>query len=162
MRLKTLAGYLTKIEEWFLSALLLVMIVLACTQIVLRTFFSSGLLFADEMLRFLVLWSGFLGAALATTKGKHIALDVVSYLAPDILKRWLLVITNLLSCVVCCGLTYAAFLFIKDEYQYGGSGLLDLPTWLLYAIFPLAFTLISIRFLVLSFQSVLSAVKGER
>lgn len=41
MRLKTLAGYLTKIEEWFLSALLLVMIVLACTQIVLRTFFQA-------------------------------------------------------------------------------------------------------------------------
>lgn len=162
MLLKSLAKYLGKVEQWILSVLLLIMIILACTQIFLRTFFSSGLLFADEMLRYLVLWSGFLGAAMATTKGKHIALDVVSYVAPAGLKKWLLIVTNLLSFLVCCGLSWASILFIRDEYQYGGSGVLDLPTWLLYSIFPLTFILISCRFLALLIRSFLLAFKGEQ
>jgi len=162
MTLQSIARFISRVEEWLVCLLLLIMIVLACTQIVLRTFFSSGLLFADGMLRYLVLWSGFLGAAMATTKGKHISLDVVSYLAPPLLKKWLQIITNLLSFLVCCGLTWASFLFIRDEYQYGNTGLLDLPTWLLYGIFPLTFTLISSRFLVLTIQSLLWAIKGKQ
>lgn len=162
MKLQSIARYIARIEEWLVCLLLLTMIILACTQIVLRTFFSSGLLFADGMLRYLVLWGGFLGAAMATTNGKHIALDVVSYLAPPPVKKWLQILTNLLSFLVGCGLTYASFLFIKDEFQYGGTGLLDMPTWLLYTIFPLSFTLISSRFLVLTIQSFLVAIKGKR
>jgi len=162
MNLESIARYISRLEEWLVCLLLLIMIVLACTQIVLRTFFSSGLLFADGMLRYLVLWSGFLGAAMATTRGKHISLDVVSYLAPPLLKKWLQIVTNLLSFLVCCGLTWASFLFIRDEFQYGNTGLLDLPTWLLYGIFPLAFVLISIRFLILTIQSILLAIKGRK
>ncbi len=160
--LQYIARFISRLEEWLVCLLLLIMILLACTQIVLRTFFSGGLLFADGMLRYLVLWSGFLGAAMATSRGKHISLDVVSYLAPPLLKKWLQIVTNLLSCLVCCGLTWASFLFIRDEYQYGGNGLLDLPTWILYFIFPLAFTLISSRFLVLTIQSFFFAIKGRQ
>lgn len=138
--------YCAKAEEWFLGIMLLTMIILACTQIVLRSVFSSGLLWIDPLLRYLVLWSGMVGAAMATSKGKHIALDVVSYLAPPALKNWLSVLTNLFSTVVSAGLTYAGYLFIRDEYQYGGSGLLELPTWFWNAVFPLAFFFITLRF----------------
>ncbi len=145
-----------KAEEWSLCIMLTSMILLACTQIVLRTFFSSGLLWIDPLLRYLVLWSGFIGASMATSRGKHIALDIISYLVPDPIKTWLATLTSIFSMIVAALLTYASFLFIRDEYTYGGPGLFELPTWFWSAIFPLAFTLITIRFGMLAINSFIS------
>ncbi len=154
--------YLDKGEEWLLSLLLITMIVLACTQIVLRSVFSSGLLWIDPLLRYLVLWSGFLGAAMATSKGKHIALDVISYLVPYPAKTVLEGVANLFSMVVSGFLTWAAYLFIKDEYAYGGPGLLELPMWFWSAIFPIAFSVITLRFGSLAIQSFISLLLSHR
>ena len=144
----SLFAKLAKIEESILSLFLLVMILLTCTQIILRTFFSSGISWADPFLRYLVLWTGFLGAAMATSQGKHIAMDVMGFLVPEYLKAWLRILTNLFSAVVAGFLTWAAYLFIQSEVQYGGSSLLGIPSWGWSLIFPIAFSLICLRFLM--------------
>ncbi len=135
-----------RIEEAILGTLLLGMIVLACVQIFLRSFFSSGLLWADPLLRYLVLWCGLLGAAMATSKGKHIALDLISFLVPAHTKPWVTLITHLFSTTVAAFLTYAACLFIRNEIEFGGASLLSLPSWLWNLIFPIAFAMITLRF----------------
>jgi TRAP-type C4-dicarboxylate transport system permease small subunit len=126
------------------------MIILACLQIVLRGVFSSGLLWADPLLRYLVLWSGLLGAAMATSRGSHIALDLAGYLLP---KRFLAVVQllcHLFSAITAGFLTWASVLFIRSEAEFGSPGLFDLPTWGWNMIFPLAFSLITLRYLILS------------
>ena len=45
-------------EEAFLCLLLFSMILLACVQIFLRIFYSSGILWADPLLRYMVIWVG--------------------------------------------------------------------------------------------------------
>jgi TRAP-type C4-dicarboxylate transport system permease small subunit len=53
-KLFTLIGnLLTWTEEAFLCLLLVAMILLACVQIFLRTFYSSGILWADPLLRYM-------------------------------------------------------------------------------------------------------------
>ena len=104
----SLFSILARIEESVLGLFLVVMILLACVQILLRTVFSSGLPWADPVLRYLVLWSGLLGAAMATSQGKHIALDLISFLVPESLQAWLQVVTNLFSAIVAAFLTWAA------------------------------------------------------
>lgn len=154
--------YAAKAEEWLLAAMLATMIILACTQIFLRALFSGGLLWIDPVLRYLVLWSGFIGAAMATSRGKHIALDLISYLVPEPAKSYLAIITNIFSMVVCGFLTWAATLFLMDEFQYGGSGPLEIPSWAWNVIFPLAFFLITLRFGSLAISSLLSIFKGTQ
>ena len=139
---------LARLEELFLCLLLTTMISLACLQILLRSLFNSGLMWADPMLRYLVLWAGLFGAAMATREGKHITIDVASFLLPDKVLPWLNVILNLFAAVVCGFLTYAAVLFVSDEASFGGRALLSIPSWLLNMAFPLAFALISVRFLL--------------
>jgi len=124
----------------------MIMIVLTCVQIILRAFFSTGIPWADPFLRYLVLWTGFLGAAMATSQGKHIAMDVAGFLVPQSLQSWLHILTNLFSCVVAGILTWAAYLFIVSERQFGTASLLHLPSWVWVLIFPIAFFLISLRF----------------
>ncbi|MDE2237792.1 MAG: TRAP transporter small permease subunit, partial [Elusimicrobia bacterium] len=46
---------------------------LAFLQVLRRELFGSGALWADPLLRSLVLWVGFLGAALAAAEDKHFA-----------------------------------------------------------------------------------------
>lgn len=136
-----------RLEETFLCLLLVSMIMLACLQIVLRGLFSGGLLWADPLLRYLVLWSGMFGAAVATRTGKHIALDVVSYLVPAGMKPWLHLLIHLFSTLVSAALTWAAVIFVRNEAEFGGTSLLSIPSWGWNLVFPLAFALITFRFL---------------
>ena len=145
---KSIFNWIARAEETVLSLFLTVMILLTCVQIILRTFFSSGLLWADPFLRYLVLWTGFLGAAMATSEGKHIAMDVIGYLLPQSMQSWLRIATNLFSAVVAGFLTWSAYLFIQSEIQFGNGSLLGIPSWVWGLIFPLAFALISIRFVM--------------
>ena len=140
------------IEETFLCLLLTSMIILACVQISLRFFFSGGFTWADPLLRHMVLWAGLFGAAVATKKGKHISIDIISHLLPDRYKPWLQAVLNFFSAGVCCVLTYAAINFVRDE-ALGGRGLLHIPSWGLNLVFPIAFGIISLRFLILTFNN---------
>ncbi len=145
--------WINRAEEAFLCLLLTSMIILACVQIFLRFFFSGGFAWADPLLRYMVLWAGLFGATVATRQGKHISIDIISHLLPAPFKPWLQVILNLFSTVVCGVLTYAAINFVRDEALYGGRGLLHIPSWAWNLVFPLAFGIITLRFLILAFNN---------
>jgi TRAP-type C4-dicarboxylate transport system permease small subunit len=145
----SLLHFFDKIEEITLCSLLGTMIILACLQIVLRTFFASGLLWADALLRYLVLWCGLLGAVAATGQGKHIALDIAGNHIPKAIKPWLTLLSNLFCVITAAGLTWAACRFLVGEIEFGAAGPLSLPLWFWNVIFPLAFGLITLKHLIL-------------
>jgi TRAP-type C4-dicarboxylate transport system permease small subunit len=152
-KLFTLIGtILSKTEEIFLCLLLFAMILLACIQIFLRTFYSSGILWADPLLRYMVIWAGLFGAAVATKQSKHISIDIISHLVPEHFMPLLRLLLNFFSAGVCSVLTYAAVKFVRDEALYGGSGILDIPSWELNIVYPVAFGIIAGRFMVLALK----------
>lgn len=133
-------------EDILLCILLTSMLSLACVQIFMRSVLSSGLLWADPLLRYLVLWCGLLGALKATGQEKHIALDFSNYLVPKSLQPWVFVITALFCTITAAALTLAAWIFIQNEIEYGGARLLSLPVWSWNIIFPITFGLMSVRY----------------
>lgn len=143
--------FVNRLEDITLSLILLCMILLSCTQIFLRTFLSSGFLWADPLLRYLVLWSGLLGAVAATGQGKHIALDVLNRQIPEAIAPWLSLVTHMFCCLVSAGLAWAGIVFIQGEFEFGSTGPLSLPLWFWNSIFPVAFGLITVKYLFLSF-----------
>lgn len=149
-----------KAETASLCLLLLAMICLACIQIALRTLFSGGLLWADPLLRYLVLWSGLLGAVLATSRGSHIALDLAGYLIPDRLQPIVTLAAHLFSAAVAAILTWASVLFLQSEIEFGSAALFNLPSWFWNLIFPLAFGLITCRYLILFITSGLNFLRS--
>lgn len=143
-----LVGWLIRFEEIVLTLLLTILIVLACYQIGLRWLTSGGAAWIDPLLRHLVLWSGLLGAVLATARKNHISLDVVGYLLQGRSKLWVGLMTHLFSVVVSFFLFRAALLFIRSEYDFGGSSLFGLASWIWNLIFPIAFCLILFHFIL--------------
>ena len=66
-QLKGLLHKIHCIEDSILALLLFGMIVLSTSQIFLRNIFDSGIIWADPLLRVMVLWIGLLGALAATS-----------------------------------------------------------------------------------------------
>lgn len=138
-----------KAESLVLCLLLTAMIVLACMQILLRTFWGGGLLWADPLIRYLVLWCGLIGALAATGQGKHIALDLIGSALSPKLEAWMTLVTLLFCTLAAGGLTWAGWRFLAGEIHFGGTGPLALPLWFWNGIFPLAFGLIALKYLSL-------------
>jgi TRAP-type C4-dicarboxylate transport system permease small subunit len=150
-----------RVEQTLIVTFLGFMILLAFLQIVLRNFFSTGLDWGDQLLRNLVLWIGFIGATLATREGKHINIDVVSRWLPSLGKNVVTLITHLFSFFVCCGLTYAALKFIKNEVQMENTTFLNIPAWVPEMILPITFGLMTFRFGLRAFKNLSEMGKME-
>ncbi len=136
-----------RVEMGVLALLLLAMVVLAATQILLRNAFGVGLLWVDPMLRYLTLWIGFVGAAVAAADGRHIQIDVLTHtLAPGV-RRVTGRITNLAAAGICAVLFESAYRHLATEYAFDTRVFLNLPSWLLLAVIPVGLGLLTYRFL---------------
>ena len=113
--LKTIDSLLNKIEGGILIALLLVMLFMAFGQVVLRNISSGGFVWGDILLRHLVLWIGFLGAALATSGERHINIDILTRYLPERLKGAVAALSNVFAAVICLLLFRASLTFIGFE-----------------------------------------------
>jgi TRAP-type C4-dicarboxylate transport system permease small subunit len=140
--------YIEKAERMLLSLFLVTMIILAVYQILLRWFTSGGLVWIDPLLRYLVLWSGLLGAVYATSQDKHIAINISDFVLPETAGKWLSFVTSCFSTIVAGLLCRASLLFIQSEIEFGGTGLFNLPSWTWGLIFPLSFALICFHFTI--------------
>lgn len=141
-------------EEALISLLLSAMILIAGAQILLRNLFDSGLHWGDPLLRLLVLWLTMLGALLATRNNQHIRIDLLSrYLTPD-WRRLSEVIGLAFSTLVCALLAWHATRFVYYEWQDGGMLFGTVPVWLGQIILPVGFVLITLRFAILTVQTV--------
>ena len=137
---------LGRIEKITLCAMLSVMILVAFLQIILRNVFSSGISWGDPLVRYLVLWVGFIGASVATKEGKHITIEIFSRWFSSRGNQYLKAISNLISALVCGLLVYAGWTFVSNEAQMGGTTFLQIPLWIPQIIIPITFAMMTLRF----------------
>lgn len=152
---------LHRVETGLMTILMVAMVLVAFGQIALRNLFEFSFLWADPFLRHLVLWTGMLGAAMATRDGRHIKIDVLSQLLPARGRLVLNTLTNLFSSAVCGILVYAAYKFVRDEFHFGGEAFLSVPGWIVQLILPAVFTIITVRFLLLAADSARRAWRND-
>ncbi len=150
---------LSRLAELAISLLFAGMVLLAGLQIVLRIFFHSGLIWAEPLLRHLVLWVGMLGAVVATERNKHITIDLASNLFHAELKPWLGAVIHVFSFLVCAALAYASTVFVINESDFGGAVVLGMSSWVMNLIFPVAFTMISLRFLCAAVDDIMALAR---
>jgi TRAP-type C4-dicarboxylate transport system permease small subunit len=163
--MKVLAGLerlFVRIETGILVLTLSMMILLAFTQVVLRNVFGTGLLWSDTVVRHLVLWVGFTGAALAASDERHISIDALSKFLPTRVRSIAKIVTSLFAFLVCLVLTDASLSLFRDEMEFGGELVLGLPSWTGVMILPPGYLLIAFHFLVRVVQGILvMAGQGE-
>jgi len=141
-------GFFRGVEIGTLALLVGALIFFGCLQIVLRNFFHRGLFWADPLMRHIVLWIGCLGGAYATTRIRHINIDVFSRLLPRRLRALRNVVIYFATAAAASVLGLAALKLVLDEKAYGEKAFLGISTWLLQLVLPFAFFLITYRCLL--------------
>lgn len=151
--------YLHKLEDSILIGLLLTMIGMAAVQILLRNLFSTGIFWGDGLVRVLVLWIGLMGAMIASRTNHHISIDVISRYLPESVKKISDMIINLFTLVICGVMAYYSFIFVLNEKQSGMVAFAEVPAWVCESIIPIAFMVISFRYLVLLIENMMNLRK---
>jgi TRAP-type C4-dicarboxylate transport system permease small subunit len=139
-------GVIGRLEQALVTVLLSVMILVPLLQIFLRNAFATGISWGDPLVRNLVLWVGFVGAAMATREGKHISIDLLSRFMSGRWSTLIPAVHHLASFAICALLTLASVKFIRNEAQAGSVTSLGIPAWVPEIIIPLTFALMGLRF----------------
>ena len=132
-------------ETIIVLSLLLATLVISFSQIVAR-WLGGGWPWADELVRYMLLWLGIFGAAPATRHHKHIAIDAFAQLLPETPRLIIRRITDLVAAAL-------VFTFVKAISDYIGfvgderSMTLGVTVGTLTWPIAVAFSWIGVRFL---------------
>lgn len=147
-KLRRAESLLVSLESGLLVALLAGMAALAFAQVARRQIFGTGALWADTLLRHLVLWVGFLGASLAAADEKHFAWEAAAERGGPKMKA----AAHAAAAVITAFLAKAAFSFLREEYAAGkilfSIGAVAVPEWVFSLSIPIGFTLVLIHTLL--------------
>ncbi|MCA8923223.1 MAG: TRAP transporter small permease [Planctomycetes bacterium] len=164
LALRQVDQFVQRFEVAVCAASLAVMILLAFVQVFLRQF--QGEVFQpvgwfDTVTRNLVIWVGMFGASLATTEGRHIAIEAVPKFLPPRGRRRLSVLVSLVTAAVT-GLLLALVLVYLVKSQIPRTlpmftiAALDLKVyrWPFLVVVPLGLALIALRCLLQAAEAV--------
>lgn len=149
-------------EDAALVLLLGAMILLATTQIIMRNGFDAGFIWADETLRLMVLWLAMAGAVAASRADKHISIDVLSRFLPLRGRALARIVTNLFTSGICGLLAWHSWRFVSQSREFEDTLLGNMPAWWFQVVMPVAFALMSWRYLCLLGVDIVTLVGGQR
>lgn len=121
------------------------MTVVITLQIIFRVFFTA-LSWSEELSRYLLVWSSFIGAAVALKKGAHISISfLVDRLAPRQQKIVRVLASALMAIFFLVAIGYSALLIKLQVFQT--SPAMGLKMRYVYTIMPISFTIMLIHVL---------------
>ena len=151
----------TKLEEGFLSLLLVSMTLLVFAEVVARFGFNAGIHWAQEVTLLLAAWFVLFGASYGVKVGAHIGVDVFVKMFPHNTHRFITLVAIGL-CLVYCGLfLYGSWIYLS-KMKMIGIELEDLPVpkWIPMSILVIGFVLLIIRFLELGWKVIKDEAEG--
>jgi len=135
-----------RVEYVFLSACMLACTFLLFANVVLRYFFQSGIFWAEEALRYLMIWIAFIGAATCVRQGTHVSLDIVINLLPSNQRTAFSLFLDLVGTVVSLFLFKYSLDFVihaRETHQVS-STMGGVPMYLIYSCLPVGLLLIGV------------------
>ncbi len=150
--LKRLERYGTAAENASLVLLLGAMMLLAVGQIVMRIFFSTGVVWGDELLKLMVLWIAMIASIAASRSDRHLRIDIVSHFVPEKFARVPRLMVDAFAAALCGVLAWQSYRFVQLSIEFEDTVLVNIPSWIAHSILPFAFALMCYRFF-LSFVS---------
>lgn len=127
--------------ENLIAALLAVVFLLCLVLVILRYVFSLGFAGAEELMRFLFVYSTAMGASVAILRGEHIRIGVLVDVLPTAVARG---VNGLRHLLVVLFNGYLAWLSLDWISQVGRfrSAVLDVPNWVVQISVPIGAVLV--------------------
>jgi tripartite ATP-independent transporter DctM subunit len=134
-------------EDGLTVVALLLMGILPVLELILRTLFRTGIPGTSGYVQNLTLWVGFLGAMIASREGRHLNLSTDEVM-PGRLQTIAMTLAAAVSTAVASGLSWASFQFVRAEMASPANIAGWLPIWVVEAILPISFAVITLRFVL--------------
>ena len=153
--LKAIDDYL---EETILLILLVLMTCIMGVQIVSRYVFQNSLTWSEELVRYMFVWSAFLGVPFCIKHGLSIKVDQFRNLFPIPLQKVLMYIDKIIIFLLFLVLFIYSFTVIKATYLSGQtSPAMQLPMWTV----QISVTVSSLLSMIRSIQNLSHLVRGK-
>jgi C4-dicarboxylate transporter, DctQ subunit len=141
------------VEEWIVSAILGVMVVVIFAQVVARYVFGSSFTWSEELARYAFIWLVFVGLGAVTLRGEHIVVDALTARLPDAARRVATQAVHAIVFAVNVLVIVAAVRMVYVLEELGQSSpALGLPMWTVYAAAPVGLAVASARLIQVSVQ----------
>lgn len=138
-----------RLEDGINITALITMGLLPVLEMLLRTCWNSGIRGSVNYVQHLTLWVAFLGAMVAAREGRHLSLASGSVcILPHRLQQLSGGVATLVSTTVTAGLFWASVQFVRSEVAAPSSIAGWLPIWVAELILPIAFAVLTWRFVV--------------
>ena len=161
-------GLADRLERWGTAAenaalviLLGALMLLAVGQIAMRILFSAGFIWADELVKLLVLWIALVASIAASRSDRHLRIDVLSHFVAAKYARFPRMIVDLFAGIMCGVLAWQSWRYLQLTIEFEDTVLVDLPAWIAYALLPLSFGLMCYRFLLLSGSNLMRIIRPQ-
>ena len=153
--LKALDDYL---EETILLILLVLMTCIMGIQIVSRYIFQNSLTWSEELVRYMFVWSAFLGIPFCIKHGLSIKVDQFRNLFPIPLQKALMYIDKIIIFVLFLVMFIYSCLVVKASYLSGQtSPAMQIPMW----IVQLSVCVSSLLSMMRSIQNFVNLIRGK-
>ena len=153
--LKAIDDYL---EETILLILLVLMTCIMGIQIVSRYIFQNSLTWSEELVRYMFVWSAFLGVPFCIKHGLSITVDEFRNLFPIPLQKVLMYIDKIIIFLLFLVLFIYSFTVVKATYLSGQtSPAMQLPMWTV----QISVTVSSLLSMIRSIQNLSHLVRGK-
>lgn len=123
-------------------AMLAAMVVVTMAQIICRSWFTA-LQWSEEVNRYLLVWSTFLGASCVYKAGTHISITFVQGMFSPRVQRGIRLLVHVLCLLSFCAVVYFGMLYTMKQGQLAPS--LRIPLKYMYLSIPIGFSLMSIH-----------------
>lgn len=152
--LKKIDNILSKIEGYIIGTLILSTTVILFFNVIFRAF-SMASTWAEEIIRYVIVWVTFFGGSLCAKHGNHVGIDVFVQLIPSKkIKRFVQALGFFSAAIfsVLAGYAGAKMTNLVIQTSQKSPAVL-MPFWIVYVSIPLGFALMTIRFIVAGISS---------
>ena len=123
---------------------------------------SFTLVWADEFVKIVVLWLAMVGSIAAARDNKHIRIDLITHILSGRIVSVIKIVVDAFAAGVCAVIGWHAYRLVREEISWGDTIFTDVPLWIMHAIVPVAFALLSYRFVVRVIRLVLDLARPSR
>jgi C4-dicarboxylate transporter DctQ subunit len=122
-------------------------------NVVLRYVFHYGMSWAEEVTRYLLLWTVFVGAGVISREGVHVSMEALYNLWPEKLQRMAFLAINLFCIATIVTIFFFGVDIVKMVIETGQtSEAAFIPMWLIYGAFPVGSILMILGYLETAFR----------
>jgi TRAP-type C4-dicarboxylate transport system permease small subunit len=126
-----------------LGVLILLGVALNFANVVGRYVFFKPIIWAEEVLVFIMIWCVMLGATLVTWENQHLRMDAIHHLAPPRVRRWLNLVAALAFLGAAVFVLVQALRIVALATETGQRSVVaEIPMVIPFAAIPVSFAVI--------------------